>query len=167
MSKVLVTGASGYIALHVVNCLLKDGHKVRGTVRSLKDKKKLEPIKKLANNSPRYLELVEAELLNSESWVKAVKDMDFIIHVASPLPINNPSDENEVIKPALEGTLNVLNAAFNQKTVKRVVVTSSGLAIAGYKWEEKTYSEQDWPDPNVMPMAYGKRIPILKQNLIL
>ena len=61
----------------------------------------------------------------------------------------------------------MLNAAFNQKSVKRVVVTSSGLAIAGYKWEEKTYSEQDWPDPNVMPMAYGKRIPTLKRNLIL
>ena len=159
MSKVLVTGASGYIALHIVDLLLKQGHKVRGTVRSLKDETKIEPIKKLNTHlSPSSLELVEAELLNGDSLEKAVQDMDYVIHVASPLPLTNPLDENEVIKPALEGTLNIMRAAYNNKTVKRVVVTSSGLAIAGYKWEERTYTEQDWPNPDLMPMAYGKYI---------
>jgi nucleoside-diphosphate-sugar epimerase len=161
MSRVLVTGASGYIALHVVDLLLKQGHKVRGTVRNLKDEHKIAPIKKLNTSSSAassMLELVEAELLNGDSLKKAVQDTDYVIHIASPLPITNPVDENEVIKPALEGTLNVLQAAFNAKTVKRVIVTSSGLAIAGYKWEEKNYTEQDWPNPDAMPMAYGKMI---------
>jgi nucleoside-diphosphate-sugar epimerase len=158
MSRVLVTGASGYIALHVVDLLLKQGHRVRGTVRSLKDEHKIAPIKKLNTSSSSMLELVEAELLNADSLKKAVQDTEYVVHIASPLPITNPADENEVIKPALEGTLNVLQAAFNAKTVKRVIVTSSGLAIAGYKWEEKHYTEQDWPNPDVMPMAYGKMI---------
>ena len=161
MSRVLVTGASGYIALHVVDLLLKQGHRVRGTVRSLKDEHKIAPIKKLdtsSSSTPSMLELVEAELLNADSLKRAVQDTDYVVHIASPLPITNPADENEVIKPALEGTLNVLQAAFNAKTVKRVIVTSSGLAIAGYKWEEKHYTEQDWPNPDVMPMAYGKMI---------
>jgi len=157
MSKVLVTGASGYIALHVVDILLKQGHKVRGTVRSIKDETKIAPIKKLnTSSSSSNLELVEAELLNADSIEKAVQGMDYVIHIASPLPLANPSDENEVIRPALEGTLNVLRSAYSNKTVKRVVVTSSGLAIAGYKWEERTYTEKDWPNPDLMPMAYGK-----------
>ena len=155
MSKILVTGSSGYIALHIVNLLLKDGHKVRGTVRNLKDETKLEPIRKLGLNAKYPLELVEAELLDAESWKKAVEGMDYVVHVASPLPIEAPSDENLVIKPALKGTLNVLNAAFDTKSVKKVVVTSSGMAIFGSKWEEKEYSESDWPNPDLMPSAYG------------
>ena len=57
----------------------------------------------------------------------------------------NPKDEQEVIKPAVDGTLNVLNAALNT-SVKRVVVTSSGLTIFGYEWDDKTYDEKDWAD---------------------
>ena len=145
MSRFLVTGASGYLAMHVVDQLLKEGHHVRGTVRSLKDEKKVEAIRNLAKNSKFPLELVEAELLDVDSWTKAVQDIDFILHVASPLPIVNPKDEQEVIKPAVDGTLNVLNAALNT-SVKRVVVTSSGLTIFGYEWDDKTYDEKDWAD---------------------
>lgn len=155
-TKILVTGGTGYIAMHVINILLKDGHMVRSTVRSLKDEKKIEPIKKLAHNSKHPLELVEADLLNAASWESAVKDMDYVLHVASPLPVETVTDEQLVIKPAVEGTLNVLNAAFNEKKVKRVVVTSSGLAIFGFSWENKVYSEADWASADKMPTAYGK-----------
>jgi nucleoside-diphosphate-sugar epimerase len=53
-TRFLVTGANGYIAMHVIKLLLNDGHQVRGTVRSLADEKKLEPIRKLGP-----IELVE------------------------------------------------------------------------------------------------------------
>jgi nucleoside-diphosphate-sugar epimerase len=153
MSRFLVTGASGYIALHVVDQLLKTGHYVRGTVRSLKDEKKIQPIRNLAQSNPKLLELVEAELLDPNSWKSAVENIDYIIHVASPLPIANPADEQEVIKPAVDGTLNVLKAALNTK-VKRVVVTSSGLTITGYAYEERTYSEKDWSDVNMNILSF-------------
>jgi nucleoside-diphosphate-sugar epimerase len=145
MSRFLVTGASGYVALHVIDQLLKAGNHVRGTVRSIKDENKTQPIRNLAKNNPQLLELVEAELLDANAWAKAVQNIDYIIHVASPLPPDNPADEQEVIKPAVNGTLNVLNAALNTE-VKRVVVTSSGLTVFGYDWEDKTYDETDWAD---------------------
>lgn len=145
MSRFLVTGASGYIALHVVDQLLKEGHFVRGTVRSVKDEKKTEPIRNLANNTKGKLELVEADLMDANSWTKAVENIDYILHVASPFPLATPKTEDEVIKPAVEGTLNVLNAALGT-SVKRVIVTSSGLTVFGYDWEDKTYSEKDWAD---------------------
>lgn len=155
-SRVLVTGVSGYVALHVVDQLLKDGHKVRGTIRSLKDEKKVQPIRKLALD-PTQLELVEADLDNESSWPAAVKDIDIVIHVASPFPLANPQDEQSVIKPAVDGTLFVLRAcAVPGSTVKRVVVTSSGYSVFGENLEEKTYTEKDWADVNSQKSAYAK-----------
>ena len=62
----------------------------------------------------------------------AVKDCTFVIHVASPFPMEDPKDEMEVIGPAVEGTLNVLEACAKTKgEVKRVVLTSSCAAIIG------------------------------------
>ena len=81
----LVTGASGYVALHIVDLLLKQGHMVRGTVRNLANEERNEPIKKLASN-PEKIELVEADILKAEQWADAVKDIDVVFHVASPFP---------------------------------------------------------------------------------
>lgn len=59
----------------------------------------------------------------------AVKDCDYVIHVASPFPNATPKTEDEIIKPAVEGTTNVLEACVKSSTVKRVVLTSSCVAI--------------------------------------
>lgn len=69
-SGVLVTGASGFIASHIVLLLLKNGYTVRGTVRSLKNEKKLRPLKNICPEARNLLELVEADLLVADSWPK-------------------------------------------------------------------------------------------------
>ena len=66
---VLVTGAGGYIAAHIIKQLLELGYKVRGTLRSIKDEKKTLPLKNLFANPKHELELVEADLLNESSWL--------------------------------------------------------------------------------------------------
>lgn len=97
MTKYLVTGANGYIAMHIVDQLLKQGHHVRGTVRSLNDQEKVESLRKLGP-----VELVEANLLDGESLKKAVRGMDVVLHVASPVTVN-AIEEDDFIKPAVEG----------------------------------------------------------------
>ena len=66
-------------------------------------------------------------------YYSAVKDCEYVIHTASPFPMTDPTDENDVINPAKEGTLAVLKASVEAKTVKRVVITSSIAAIVSGK----------------------------------
>lgn len=158
MDFVLVTGASGFLASNIVKTLLEEGYKVRGTVRNLKDEKKVTPLKNLAKNTKYDLELCEADLMNEESWLNAVKDCNYVIHTASPVPNYVPSDENEIIKPAVNGTLFVLKACVQEGSqVKRVVLTSSVAAIAGDDFQTgKVYSETDFSIASVS-QPYTKR----------
>jgi nucleoside-diphosphate-sugar epimerase len=100
---VLVTGASGYLAAHIVKQLLEQGYRVRGTVRSLKDEKKVAPLRNLVENPKHPLELCEANLLDENSWIDAVKGCTFVIHTASPFPNAVPRDETELTLPAVNG----------------------------------------------------------------
>ena len=74
-SLVLVTGASGYVASHLVLLLQQKGYRVRGTVRSLKNQEKVQPLRELCPDAKFPLELVEADLLSPDGWTKAVKGL--------------------------------------------------------------------------------------------
>lgn len=143
---VLVTGVSGFIASWVAHGALKLGYRVRGTVRSLKNEDKVKHLRDLCPGSTHKVELVEADLLDEESWVKAVVDCDYILHVASPFVIDEPSDPADLILPAINGTVNVLKAAAKlAKPPKRVVVTSSSAAILyGSDPHNKIFTDNDW-----------------------
>jgi nucleoside-diphosphate-sugar epimerase len=73
-----------------------------------------------------------------------------VLHVASPLPLTAPADENDLIRPAVEGTLRVLRAAAASGSVKRVVLTSTTDAVghaAAAGPDAKPRTEEDWADP--------------------
>lgn len=152
MARVLVTGASGFVAQHLILQLLAKGYSVRGTLRSMKRADEVRAV--LAQHDPRAkdIELVEADLGADAGWTEAVKGCEFVQHVASPFPAVHPKDEMELIRPARDGALRVLRAA-KAAGVKRVVMTSSMAAIAyghGDKRaevsDETMWSNPDGPD---------------------
>ena len=152
---VLVTGASGYIASHIVKQLLVRGDvRVRGTVRNLKNDKKVTPLREMVPEAKHPLELVEAELTNAESWKEAVKGCSYVYHVASPIPVAIPRDENVLVRPAVEGAVNVLTACSEASTVKRVVLTSSlgAVSIGMYGDMGREYTEEDWSPEDQCPL---------------
>jgi nucleoside-diphosphate-sugar epimerase len=157
---VLVTGASGFIASHIVKLLQEEGYRVRGTVRSLRDEKKVAPLRKLANNPKHELELVEADLNDERSWLDAVKDCTCVMHTASPVPNYVPNDEKEIIEPAVNGTLYVMRACVQKESkVRRVVLTSSIAAISGCECEtDKLYTDADFGDENKSSGYYKSKI---------
>lgn len=155
-TSVLVTGAGGFIATHIIKQLQEEGYKVRGTLRSLEDEEKVKRLNELCPEAAHKLELVEADLTKAESWEPAVKDITYVIHVASPFPSVQPKDENEVIQPAVDGTQAILKACVQAKSVKKVVLTSSSVAVHfGQSEPNKTYTEEDWMEPDTLN-AYGK-----------
>ena len=93
--------------------------------------------------------------MNEESWVAAVKGCKYVLHMASPFPNEEPASEDEVIKPAVNGTLSVLRAC--DEGVKRVVLTSSNTAVnCGYLAGPRPWTEADWTDVEQSPRVYFK-----------
>ncbi|MDG1395615.1 MAG: aldehyde reductase [Flavobacteriales bacterium] len=126
--KVLLTGISGYIGNHCAVELLKNGYSVRGSVRSLSKSKQLIQVIKKEIDPKGNLEFCELDLLNDSGWDKAMKGCDYVLHVASPFINIEPKDENEYIKPAVEGTMRALKSA-KKAGIKRVVLTSSMVSM--------------------------------------
>lgn len=135
---ILVTGAGGWIASHVVYQALDKGYKVRGTVRSLSNPK-YDFLRTFHPRSATHLELVETDLTEKgEAWDKAVDGCEYILHVASPFTFKY-KDENELVKPAVEGVEAVLEASFrNPKGIKRIIQTSSVCSVV-YGHENDRY----------------------------
>lgn len=129
MALVLVTGASGFVAQHVILQLLAKGYSVRGTVRSKAKGEQTRATLLKHDARAKDIEFVEANLSSDAGWADAAKGCEFVQHVASPFPAVHPKDEMELIRPARDGALRVLKAA-KAAGVKRVVMTSSMAAIA-------------------------------------
>lgn len=127
---VLVTGVSGYIGLHCAAELLRSGYGVRGSVRSLAKKNEVIDTMKAAGVDTTHLEFAELDLTKDDGWAKAAAGCTYILHVASPFALANPKSEDDMIIPAVQGTLRALRAAA-ETDVKRVVLTSSVLSMMG------------------------------------
>ena len=130
MSKktVLVTGVSGYLGLHVAKALLEQGYGVRGTIRS--SSKEMVVREALATEIGR-LSIAVCDLTSDEGWVEAFQGVDALIHVASPFILREPKDEQEYLRPAVDGTLRVMRFA-RDAGVATAVVTSTYLTMAGH-----------------------------------
>lgn len=148
VSRVLVTGASGFIAQHCIAELLRQGHAVRGTMRSLSRTEETRKAVGRAGVDASALEFVAADLLSDQGWDSAVDGCSHVLHLASPFPTKLPRQRAELVTPARDGALRVLAAA-TRAGVKRVVLTSSIAAIiypsGGVQARE--YTEADWTDP--------------------
>lgn len=145
MSRVLVTGGSGFIGSRALAALLEAGHEVRTTVRSLaKEPTVRELVARTGVNAGPRLEFVAADLTRDEGWADAVAGCEYVLHLASPFPPTAPSHEDELIVPAREGTLRVLRSA-RDAGVRRVVQTSSFAAIGyGHPRQDEPFDETTW-----------------------
>jgi nucleoside-diphosphate-sugar epimerase len=155
---VLVTGGSGFIAMHCVLKLLDAGYRVRTTVRSLAREAEVRATLAAAGAAPGdRLAFVAADLTADAGWAEAASGCDHVLHVASPFPVNVPRHEDELIVPAREGALRVLRAARNAG-VRRVVQTSSFAAIGyGHPPSDRPFDEHDWTRPEGAGVsAYAK-----------
>ncbi|KVH90382.1 NAD-dependent epimerase/dehydratase [Cynara cardunculus var. scolymus] len=128
---VCVTGASGYIASWLVKLLLHRGYTVNATVRDL---------------TKERLHLFQADLLMDGSFDAVVQGCDGVFHTASPFFITTNNPQEELIDPAVKGTLNVLSSCSKVPSIKRVVLTSSVAAVLynGSPLTPKVVVDESW-----------------------
>ena len=146
---VLVTGISGFVAKYVALALLRKGYNVRGTLRSSAKEDDVRNDLIEAGANVENLSFFVANLTSDDGWESAVQGCDYVQHVASPFPLEQPRHKEALVPEALGGTMRVLNAAL-KANVKRVVLTSSIAAMmyrAGRPKTEFHFSEKDWTDP--------------------
>ncbi|ODN78742.1 hypothetical protein L202_04305 [Cryptococcus amylolentus CBS 6039] len=153
---VLITGASGFVAAHITNELLRSGYRVRGTVRSAA---KGEYLRKLYHGQPfEYVIIKDVE--QDGALDEAVKGIDAAIHPATPCTTTGTVAE-EFIGPAVKGTTELLYAMQKYAPgVKAVVFTSSTATIQNFRGPE---SPEPWhetsADRNVQSVAYIENNP--------
>ena len=154
-STVLVTGASGFIAKHVVLELLNAGYRVVGSLRSESRRDEVRdavrPHVAAAADLDRRLSFVSLDLNEDAGWFDAMSGVDVLMHTASPLPMAQPRDPDVLIRPAVDGTLRALRAA-HAAGVPRVVLTSSSAAVTNrapaagkHRFDESDWSDPTWP----------------------
>lgn len=155
---VLVTGANGFIASHVVRDLLAAGYRVRGTVRAVE--RNTEHLRALPGAAER-LELVAADLLAPGAFDAACRGVTHVLHMASPYVMNVEDPQRDLVDPAVQGTRNVLASAHAAGTVERVVLTSSMAAITDEPEADHVLTEADWNEKSSLarnPYYYSKTL---------
>ena len=145
MKKVLVTGVSGYIGQHCAAELLRQGYSVRGSLRQLSKSQELLNGFRNAGVPTTNLSFCKLDLLDDVGWGDAMKDCEYLMHVASPFITQEPKDENKLIIPALEGTKRALQAAFKSK-ISRIVLTSSMVTMLGDAYGSLNIDQNTWTD---------------------
>lgn len=142
---VLVTGGSGFVGGWVIIELLRRGYQVRTTVRQLARETTVRGVLAAheATATPRRLSFHEADLLTDEGWKEAAEGADYVLHVASPMPVGEYRGQ-DVIIPAREGTRRVLEAA-HAGGARRVVITSSAAAAIPQD-RDSIIDEHVWSD---------------------
>lgn len=145
-----VSGGSGYIAGFLIRQLIADGWTVNTTIRNLAREAEVRQSLEVEN---ARLKFFAADLMSDAGWAEAMAGCSHVAHVASPLPADKPSHEDELIVPARDGALRALRAA-KAAGIRRFVMTSSMAAIAyGHGGGKSVFTEADWTDPT-SPDAY-------------
>ncbi|PTQ89220.1 SDR family oxidoreductase [Agitococcus lubricus] len=167
MTPILVTGGSGYIASWIIKYLLEAGYTVHATVRDPAKQSSVGHLLKIAEQAKGTLKLFKADLLAEGSFNEAMQGCGIVMHTASPFVLEGFSDANEaLVRPALEGTRNVLNAVNQCPTVHRVVLTSSVAAIYGDNEDilavpSGVFTEEHWNTTSSVdhnPYQYSKAV---------
>lgn len=164
--RVLVTGATGYVAGHLVERLLQAGAVVNATVRDPSDTAKIAHLAKMAEGAPGSIAFFRANLLEEGSFDEAMAGCNIVFHTASPFfidPDSFPDPQRDLVDPALKGTINVLESVNRTESVTRVVVTSSTVTMySGFNDPPQlrgTIDEANWNDGvsvDFLPYMYSK-----------
>jgi nucleoside-diphosphate-sugar epimerase len=152
---VLITGVTGHVGFRTLIQALQAGYWVRAAVRSHSKAQTIlsHPKIQSLNAGLRLTFAIVPDLACLSAYDEAVEGVRYIIHIASPLMMGKlPPGKDEhayFIRPAVRGTIGMLKAAKKCGTVRRVVITSSLVALVplaqltGAEWTDRPVEPTD------------------------
>lgn len=123
------------IGYRVLVQLLEEGYTVRTAVRTQAGSDRIKTLKPTQPYLDRIASIIVPDNTVPGAYDEAVQGVNYIIHVASPTPLTIPINadiENELIQPAMKGTISMLEAAEKLNEVQRIIITSSFVATIGF-----------------------------------
>lgn len=141
----LVTGATGHLGANLVRLLLDEGHAVRVLVRPAGHREALEGLR---------CDVVLGDVLDPSAAARAARGCETIFHLAAVNRLTAAHPE-EIIRPALAGTRNVLSAAL-EAGATRIVYTSSLATVGRSSTPDRPVTEEDFAPPGSIPYVQGK-----------
>nr|QWT94745.1 anthocyanidin reductase [Zanthoxylum bungeanum] len=141
-----VVGGTGFVASLLIKLLLQKGYAVNTTVRDPENQKMISHLTALQELGE--LKIFGANLTDEGSFDAPVSGSEIVFHVATPVNFASENPEDDMIKPAIKGVVNVLKACTKAKTVKRVILTSSAAAVSINAHNETglVMDENNWTD---------------------
>jgi dihydroflavonol-4-reductase len=140
---VFVSGATGFIASHIVSQLLEAGHHVRGSVRNMSRSESTAHLRALPR-ADTHLQLVEADLLAPHAFEGLLAGCDIVIHTASPYVLEVANPQRDLVDTAVQGTRSMLEACARTPGIGRVILTSSVTAMTDEPDNHHVLTEADW-----------------------
>ncbi|KAL3741905.1 hypothetical protein ACJRO7_017391 [Eucalyptus globulus] len=157
--KACVIGGTGFVASVLIKLLLEKGYAVNTTVRDPDNQKRVSHLNELQQLG--VLKIFRADLTDESSFDAPIAGCVFVFHVATPINFASEDPENDMIKPAMQGVLNVIRACARAKAVKRLVWTSSTAAVSinnlqgtGLVMDEKNWTDVEFLT-SVKPPDWG------------
>ncbi|KAI0600783.1 hypothetical protein F4775DRAFT_504075 [Biscogniauxia sp. FL1348] len=155
---VLITGANGFLALHIIQQALARGWDIVGTIRS---EEKAAKVKSLFPDVGSRLSLVYiTDLTNIAAFEPAFKEHSItaVINAAAPFVHNSEDLKADIVDPAIKSCLVVMEAAhrYGGSALKRVIHVGSYISTLDFSLGDaagKTYSPNDW-----CPITYDEAI---------
>jgi dihydroflavonol-4-reductase len=150
--KALVTGANGHLGYNLCSALIRQGHKVRASIRQATDAAKAAPVLALGD-----VELVDLDVRDAAAFGRAVDGVDHLFHLAATFAFYTGSREKdaEMVRDSVEGAENALRAAA-RAGVEKVVLTSSFVTLPMTKPGAPPVTEKDWLDDLSVPYNRAK-----------
>lgn len=160
--RVLVTGASGFLAKHCIAELIARGFDVRGSLRRPDAAPQVvAAVAKVVDPSGR-LDFATLDLTSDQGWDAALSGCRYLMHVASPFPLQVPRNREALLPGAVGGTCRALAAAARNGVTRTVLTSSTAAIVAGHGVTAgRTFTEADWSDatsPSIQPYYLSKTL---------
>ncbi|KAI1505640.1 hypothetical protein F5X99DRAFT_367284 [Biscogniauxia marginata] len=143
---ILITGLNGYVAARTAEAVLKEGYRVRGTVRNPAVGEKVkEALLGLGFEQDDVEVIYVPDVSMPGAFDKAVAGCIAILHLASPFGEIWTLPPSEIVRIAVESTSSILEAAVKAgPQLQSIVYVSSAAALFNTPVENKTHTEKDW-----------------------